>query len=316
METATRRERASGLGERHPIALIAFGVVVFSTGPVLVQWSTLTGPLLSFWRLWIGVIGTGLLTAVHVRVSSRRPSREGWKWAAWAGVAFGIHQLMFMVAVKATSVVDVTLMQVLAPIIVAVIAVRLFDERPGARFRVWSAVAVAGAAVVAVAGSSGPDGDPAGMALAASNVVLYAVFFVLSKRGRDEIDVIPFLFGTMTVAALTVSAFCVVTGEGFASTQPGQLWVPLAMAAVPGGIGHFVSTWPLRWVAANVPPLLQLAIPFLSGALAWVLLDEGITWMHVAGGALTIAGVAGALSSPAGRRLVREQDAALAAGEA
>lgn len=143
MTSATRRERTTGFAERHPISLIVFGVLVFSVGPVMVQWSELTGPVLSFWRLWIGVIGTGLLTVVHVSVTKRRPSRQGWIGGAWAGVAFGVHQLMFMTAVKATSVVDVTLMQVLAPIVVAVIAVPLFDERPGARFRLWSIVAEA-----------------------------------------------------------------------------------------------------------------------------------------------------------------------------
>ena len=304
------------MGERHPIALIVLGVLVFSTGPVMVQLSTLSGPVLSFWRLWIGVLGTGVLTLVHVRVSGRRPAAEGWRWAAIAGVAFGVHQLMFMTAIKATSVVDVTLMQVLAPIIVALIAVRLFDERPGAQFRVWSVVAVVGAAGVAVAGSSGPEGDPGGMALAAANVVLYAVFFVISKRGRDRIDVVPFLFGVMTVAGVTVSLYCIATGEEIRATKGGQLLIPLVMALVPGGIGHFVSTWPLRWVPANIPPLLQLGVPFLAGAMAWVLLDEGITLMHLAGGALTIIGVAGAIRSPGGRRLVREQEAALAAGEA
>jgi drug/metabolite transporter (DMT)-like permease len=296
--------RAAKLGERHPLALIVLGVLLFSTGPVLVQSSDLTGPVLSFWRLWIGVAGTGLLTVVHIRVSGRRPTPEGWAWAARSGVAFGFHQLMFMVAIKATSVVDVTLMQVLAPIVVAVMAVPMFDERPGARFRLWSVVAVAGAAVVAAAGSTGPEGEPLGMALAAGNVLLYALFFVWSKRARGQIDVVPFLFGVMTVAAVTVTAFVLVTGESPGSADSGDLLVAAVIALVPGGLGHFVSTWPLRWVPANIPPLLQLAIPFLSGALAWLLLDEGITLLHVAGGALTIIGVAGAVGSAGGRRLV------------
>ena len=296
--------RAAQLGERYPLALIVFGVFVFSTGPVLVQWSDVTGPVLSFWRLWIGVAGTGLLTLVHIRVSGRAPSREGWVWSGRAGIAFGFHQLMFMIAIKATSVVDVTLMQVLAPIVVAILAVPMFGERPGSRFRVWSLVAVAGAAVVAAAGSTGPEGEPAGMALAAGNVVLYALFFVWSKQGRGHIDVVPFLFGVMTLAAITVSAFVVVAGERPGSIDGGDLALAAAIALVPGGLGHFVSTWPLRWVPANIPPLLQLAIPFLSGGLAWLLLDEGITVLHVVGGCLTIAGVAGAIRSPAGRRLV------------
>src|SRR5207253_2856436 len=78
----------------------------------------------------------------------------------------------------------------------------------------------------------------------------------------------------------------------------------LVIAAGPGAIGHFVSTWPLRWVPANVPPLLQLAIPFFASALAWLILHQSIRPGHVIGGSITMLGVAGALRSPAGRRLV------------
>lgn len=306
--------RLRALADRSPVALVVAGVLVFSVGPLLVRVSDVSGPVLSFWRLWFGVVLLGAATLVHARTTGTVPTRAGWTWAAKAGLAFAVHQLFFMSAIKATSVVDVTLMQVLQPVIVAVLAVRLFGERPGVRFRMWSLVALAGAIVVALAGSSGPQGDAGGMVLAVLNVVLYAVYFVWAKQGRDEIDVVPFLFGVVLVAGVTVGAWCVVAGEDVGSAGQGDLLAALAIAVLPGGIGHLLSTWPLRWVAANVPPLLQLAIPFLSGAMAWVLLDEGITRTHVLGGALTIAGVAGAILSPGGRRLVAKEDATLATG--
>ena len=300
--------------ERRPVVLVVVGVLLFSTGPVLVQWSDVSGPVLSFWRLWIGVVALGAASVVHVRVTARRPTRAGWTAAVRCGVAFGLHQLLFMVAIKATSVVDVTLMQVLAPMVVAVLAVPLFGERPGPAFRGWSLVAVAGAVVVALGGSSGPDGDPVGMLLAAGNVVLFAFYFVWSKQARDVIDVVPFLFGVVATAAVTVSAYVLVAGEAPGSAGPHDLLVAAAIALGPGALGHFVSTWPLRWVPANVPPLLQLAIPVLAGGMAWALLDEAITSTHVVGGLITVVGVAGAIRSPAGRRLVAREEAALAAG--
>lgn len=307
--TAVRR-----LAERRPLALVVAGVLVFSVGPLLVRVTKVSGPVVSFWRLWFGVVILGVATAVQLRSTRRLPSRAGWTWAAKAGLAFAVHQLFFMTAIKATSVVDVTLMQVLQPVVVAVLAVPLFGERPGARFRLWSLVALAGAAVVALAGSSGPTGDLGGMVLAMLNVVLYAVYFVWAKQARDEIDVVPFLFGVVVTAGVAVSAWCVLTGEAVTSVRRVDLLAAFAIAALPGAVGHFLSTWPLRWVAANVPPLLQLAIPFLSGAMAWLLLDERITLAHVLGGALTMAGVAGAILSPAGRRLVAKEDATLATG--
>ena len=298
-----RRGRVASAVERQPLLLVGLGVLLFSTGPVMVAGSDTTGPVLSFWRLWMGALLMGGLTLWHVRVSGRRPDRVGWRWAGRCGVAFGIHQLFFMIAIKQTSVVDVTLMQVVQPVFVGVLAAVLFGERPGPAFRLWSLVAIAGAAVVVLAGASGPEGNPVGVALAVANVAFFAVYFVWSKQARSHIDTVPFLFGVVVAAGVVVSAFVLVAGEPVGSISGGDLLIAAFIASVPGALGHFVTTWPLHKVAANVPPVMQLAMPFLSGALAWIVLEQGVTLLHVVGGLLTIAGVVGALLSPAGRRL-------------
>jgi drug/metabolite transporter (DMT)-like permease len=310
----TRALRLQRAAERQPAVLVGLGVFLFALGPVLVAGAHVTGPVMSFWRLWFGTALLGVVSAVYVTATGRWPGGRGWLWAAGSGVAFGIHQLFFMSALRMTSVVDVTLMQVLQPLLVAALAARIFDERPGARFRAWSVVAMAGAAVVALAGSSGPEGDPLGVTFAALNVVFFAVYFVWSKRARSEIDVIPFLFGTAATAAGLVSAFVWLTGAAPSSATRSDLLAALAIAVGPGAVGHFVSTWPLRWVAANVPPLFQLAIPLVAGVLAGVLLGERVTAAHLLGGLMTVVGAAGAICSPAGRRMVAREEAALAAG--
>ena len=287
-----------------PLLLIGIGVLLFSTGPVAVASSSTTGAVLSFWRLWIGTVVMGAAALVQIRTSGRSPTRAGWLLAARCGVVFGIHQLFFMIAIKATSVVDVTLMQVLQPVFVGALAVLAFGERPGVGFRLWSLVAIAGAAVVALAGASGPEGDPLGVGLAALNVFFYAVYFVWSKQARDHIDTVPFLFGVVVAAGVVVTGYVLVTGEPVLGIGRDDLLRAAFIASVPGALGHFVTTWPLARVSANVPPVMQLAMPFLAGGLAWVLLDQRITWLHVLGGAITIAGVLGSLLSPSGRRLV------------
>jgi drug/metabolite transporter (DMT)-like permease len=309
-DAPTGAGRGRAVGERYPIALVTFGVVMFSTGPVLVASTSTTGPVFSFWRLWIGATLLAIGAGVHLLVSGVRPSRVGLLYTGLAGAAFGLHQLLFMTALKETSVVDVTLMNTLAPIVVAVLAVPLFGERPGLTFRLWSIAAIAGAVAVALIGSSGPEGDPFGMLLAAGNVVFYALYFVWSKHIRDEIDTIPFLFGTVSVAAVVVSAYVLLAGEAVGSIDTSDLLVAGIVALVPGLLGHFSVTWPLRWVPANLPPVLMLAIPALSGAMAWVFLGETVSGLTMLAGAVTLAGVAGAVLS--GRSLLARESLELA----
>ena len=283
------------LAARSPVGMVVFGVVLFSTGPVMVAGADVSGPVFSFWRLWIGVVVLGITTVAYCRSRGRWPTLTGWRWAAVCGLAFGFHQLTFMSALRLTSVVDVTLMNTIAPILVGILAVPMFGERPSVGFRAWSVVAMAGTVIVVLAGSAGPNGDPLGMGLAALNVVGYSFYFVWSKLARDEIDTVPFLFGAVVFAALSVSGYVAIAGDSVGSIEPKDLLLCAAVALLPGFFGHFAVTWSLRWVPANLPPVIMLGIPVLSGAMAWVLLGEQVYGAQILGGAITVAGVAGAL---------------------
>lgn len=283
------------LGQRYALVLVGVGVVFYSIGPVLISASDASGPVMSFWRLWFGVPLLGVAAFVGARHDTRGIGWRGWRWAIWAGVAFGAHQLLFFSALKLVTVTDVVLMNVLAPVVVGVAAVPLFGERASIGFRGWSLVAMAGAAIVVTGGVTGPQGSAAGMAMALANVGAFAAFFLLSKLARGRIPVLPFLAGAILVAAVAVTSWCLVVGEPVGDATAGDLVIALVVAAGPGAVGHFVMTWPLPWVPANVPPVMRLAQPVLAGFLAWSFLSQPVTLTHVAGGLLTLLGVVGAV---------------------
>lgn len=297
---ARTAERLSDVGSRYPLALIALGVVLYATGPIMLQASNLSGPAFSFWRLWVGTGALLLLTLSR----GRRPrvSAEGRRWTIYAGLAFGVHQLLFMTATKMTSVVDVQLMNAMAPIATAVGAWWLFRERPGRRFWAWSLLAIGGGAFLALE-ASGPTGDPVGMGLAIANVVFFAAFFLCSKRSRDHIDVLPYLTGVIAVAAVLVSAFALLAGVDVHTVTRTDLLLAAGVGIGPGILGHFVMTWPLRWVAANIPPVIRLAQPAVAGLMAWFILGEALSLHHLVGGIVVVAGAAGAVGSRDGKAL-------------
>lgn len=296
--------RLAAAGRRTPTAPVAFGVLLYSVGPVFVSASSASGPVFSFWRLWFGAAVLGLATAIQGALTGSWPSLASWRWSIGAGAAFGVHQLMMFTAVKATSVADVTLISTLGPIVTAILALPFFLERPGWNFRLWSVVAMAGAAIVVVGGASGPQGDPLGMTLAVGNVVFFSTFFLLSKGSRAHMGVLPFLFGVMTFAALTTTVYVGITWDPVTAVTSTDLLYALIIAAGPGAIGHFVATWPLQWLPANVPPVMRLGVPVLASLWAWYFLGEAITAWHLLGGLITGIGVVGALVSPAGRRFI------------
>lgn len=303
---ASSTSSADAFGARFPFHLVSLGIVFYATGPVLARSSDTTGILLSFWRLWFGVAAFSVALLAH-RMSGRTfGSVRGIRLAMLAGAVFSVNQVAFFTAVKRTSVVDVSLLGTLSPILVALLAVPLFGERPGARFRWWSLVGIGGAVYIVLGSSSGPDGDLVGMLLGLLSTAAFACFFVISKLTREEMPVVSFLTFVMTTAAVCVTGYVTVLGFDPGSVESPDLWRALGMALVPGALGHIAMTWPLRHLPANVPPLFRLATPAVAGLFAWIFLGEGFTIVHVIGGAIIIAGLAGAILSQAGRDLVAD----------
>lgn len=289
-------EGARTRARRRPIDVVWLGVIVYATGPVMVAASSVDGPGFSLMRLVVGVPILWALALSRPRPSTGDPRRARW-WTVVGGVCFGLHQLALMTAVKLTSVTDVVLMNTLSPVVVTILAIPLFGERPGSRFRSWGGLAILGAVGVGWAGSTGPSGNLAGMGLAALNVVVFSAFFMCSKAARPHMDVWPFLARVITLAAVFVTGFVALGGASFPDPGPSDWVLATALAIGPGAVGHFLMTWPLTWIPANLPPVLRLVQPFLSGGLAWLLLGQPITSAHLLGGVVTIVGVGGALGA-------------------
>ena len=74
------RRRVVDAVDDRPLLLLWIGVVLFSTGPVLIAASSVSGAVLSFWRLWIGAALLGALTVWRGRRSGLRTSLPGWQW--------------------------------------------------------------------------------------------------------------------------------------------------------------------------------------------------------------------------------------------
>lgn len=318
--------------DRRPLYAAVASIVGYSIGPVLVQVADASAPVFAFWRGWLTILVTATGATALGRVKSRRRGRTPLglqipagaspvesmrtgvfplttKWREWwapvvAGVLNGASTLAFIQAVKLTSVAGTSLLLLMNPVLIALWAIPLFGERPGIRFRLWTLVALIGAAMVIMGDSSGPGGDPLGVALAVVSVVLLATQMVVTKVGRRTLNTVP-MHIVMTVSGATfVTIFGLLTGHNFTEMTRTDVLCVLGVVALPATTSSLLMTWAVRWLPANVPPLIHLPIPFFAGALAWMVLDEVMTLNHLIGGAVTLVGVAAALLSSSGRRLL------------
>ncbi len=292
----TSRAASRGAG----LAAVVLATMGFSWGYIIVKLIPLSAPVLAAWRL---AIGAAVLVAVALAL--RLPRRRLWL-SALAGVAFGVHQLLFIEATKLTAVAIVTLLGATQPLLVAL------GSRPIARERVplplWgmAALALFGIGIVVQADMGHEVRSRAGDLLAVLNVFAFTAYFLIGKRARMGGEHTVTFTATMLTAALVVVApFAFVAG--FEAPAAGGAALIVLLALVPGN-GHLLLNWAHPRVTAALASLVLASVPLWAGLWAHLVLGEPYTWRHVAGMVLVAAAIEGGRRFEARRAISAERN--------
>ena len=290
---ATRQETVA-------TAAVFLAVTVWGFGNALAKYIPLTGPTLSFHRLWLGTaMAYGL-----ARSRGYRLSRRTLRLALPGGIALGINSMLFFSAVKFTSVTDATLIVTLQPLLILATVGRTFGERVSPRIVIAAVSSFAGAALVVLGpGAHGHHGYT-GDLLAVGALVAWTWYFVASKRARQELGTLEYQVAVQLVAAIVVTPLALGLHQHLTGSARSWLLV-LLLAVVPGG-GHYLINYAHAHVRLSVASLFNLVTPVAALASAALIIHEKITGIQILGTAVVLAGMAVVLRQQAVERAAAE----------
>ena len=263
-------------------------VTAWSTGTILAKYIEMDALAIGAYRFatFFIIITTWMIA---------RGQRMSWriiKYSMAGGLALGADIVLFFSAIKATSVVNATIIGSLQPIVVGVVAARFFGEKIRANDALWSLVALAGAFVVVRSAADNDVTSLRGDLLALAAMFSWSAYFIFSKESRKHLTSTEFTAGT----SIWTAATCVVVGLPIGqdlSWPSAANWGWLALMILGAGIvGHTVMNWSLQRIPLWVGSTFTLFIPVASTGLAWLILDEQITLLQ----GLAMAAVIGALA--------------------
>ena len=182
-----RRERT------HPwlgVAALAVVVIVWSASNVVAKTVSSTGIFVSFYRLWFALPAVWIPVLLSTNWRTRL-DRDWLSASLVGGTLFALHQFLFFTSLKLTSVANVTVIGALQPILVLLVADRLFEERAHAGAWLWSGVAFAGTAAVVFGSSHGLGWSWKGDVLATLNLFAFTAYFLASKHIRPRLGYRP-----------------------------------------------------------------------------------------------------------------------------
>ena len=268
------------------IAAATAAVTVWGFGNVLAKFIPLSGPTLSFDRLWLGA----LLAFVLMRVMKRDLTAVDFVRAIPGGIAFGLNSLLFFTAVKYTTATTATVIGTLQPALLMLVAGRLFGEKVRAKAVVASLIALVGALVVVLGAPASGHDSLFGDLLATGALFTYAIYFVASKKARETIATIEYQVAMQVIAAIVVTPVVLVTRSSYSGGIHDWLLV-LLLTIVPGG-GHYLFNWAHSQTSLVLVSILTLATPIVTMGVALAMLNQGVNLAQVIGTVVVIVSLA------------------------
>ncbi len=292
-------------------AALLCGVLAMVLSPLFIRWSEAPGLVTAFYKMFITPL---LLTPVviyaarreiagFIRAASGRlaapeeaaaASLAGLKVFAFplaAGVFSALDHGLWATAIGMTSVANSTLLNNLSPVWVGLFAILVWRQKLGAKFWLGLAAALLGTALVL--GSSLLSGGrfSGGDFLAILSSVFYGGFFLLSKKGRQALSVLYYLWSFSAAGAACLFVATRLWGMPLTGYSPQTNLIFLATSLVVQLASYACITYALGALPASVVAPTMVLQPVLTALMAIPFAGEGLGVAQVLGGLLTLGGI-------------------------
>ena len=299
----------SAAPDRKALIVLLAGASVIGLGTVLVRLTGTGAAAAGLWRLVFGLPWMGLLFLAERRSGGGaagvatapglgRPGPSRAALGAPAGVMalcgllFAADLVSWHYSLKFTSIADSSVLANLTPVIVTVLAWIVFRERPAPVFLAGLALAVAGAATMALVRSGGRGTHPiAGDGLALLASFWYSLYFMSVRRARQTASALQVMVASSLIGAPLLLVAALVLRE---AVLPGGA---IGWGACVGlGLMHVGGQGAIAWSLGRVPTALAAMVilvqPVVAAAASWAVLHEAVGPLQALGGVLALAGVA------------------------
>jgi len=281
------------LNQRDDVPLLTAIVAVcfWSATPLFVRGVSTSTTTVIFWRFMVAtpvMIFVAYLAGGHL-------TKELFFKSFWPGVLFAGSLVTGLTALRETSIANATLIMSLQPVLVLMIAPKLFKEKVRITQVVSSAVAMIGVTVFILAAASTSGATIRGDLIAFSNLFVWTGYFLLSKHVRSTgagAHSWSFLAIVFVWSSLFVAPWALATSDDIGGMTTKDWILVVCMVLLPGVLGHGMMTWAQRHVDVTVLSLLMLLQPVLGALGAWIVYDQHLNGLQIFGGVLVLGALA------------------------
>ena len=222
-----------------------------------------------------------------------------------SGGCLGIHFALWITSLFHTSVASAVFLVCTNPIFVAIGGWLFLKEKMSPAQALGTAVALAGAGIVALNDLDSGEHSLFGDLLALAGAASFSAYLLIGRTQIPNFGLVPYITGVYSTAAAVLFLLTVAEGHPLTGYSRQTYLLFLLLALIPQILGHGCINYALSRVSPSVIALALLGEPIGSSVLAYFVLDEAPTLLLMVGSTVILFGIGLATrnrrDAPAGR---------------
>ena len=289
-----------------PALVLLIGLTAMSAASIFVRQARSAGApslIVAAYRLTFAALLLAPYTLIRHRSDLAHLSRRDWLAALASGAFLGLHFAAWIASLDYTTVAASIVLVTTSSLWVALAAAAFLREPLTRPVAMGLVLALVGGVIIASDASGCAEGSTCGEpllgdALALSGAFAIAVYFLIGRRLRRSLSLVPYVFVVYGASAMTLLIAAVLAGVSLTGqTAPYSLgalgWIAL-LAIGPQLMGHSSLNYALRYLPTTFVAIATLGEPIGSTLLAFIVLREQPSLATWIGGALILTGIAAA----------------------
>lgn len=279
--------------EKHPIIMIAVGLMGISLSSIFVKYSNAPSAVTAAYRLlWtIFLMSPVTFGKPEIRKELFGISTRNLLLSCLSGIFLAFHFTLWFESLRHTSVASSTTIVCTEVIWVSIGYALILKGRMGWRSILAIAITLVGSVVIALADSSSGGSHLYGDLLSLFAAITVAAYVLLGRVVRETVSTTVYTFVVYSTCAVTLLFFCLIQKNSLFGYGYTGIIVGLLLAIFSTILGHSVFSWCLKYFTPSFVSASKLCEPVVAAVLAGFLFGESPSVLQLTGGALILGGV-------------------------
>lgn len=275
----------------NPYVILIGGIIGVSTGAVFARLADAPALVTAAYRVGLAALILIPLAGWKAREEFRQLSRRDIKLAVLSGLFLAMHFASWISSLDYTAIANSVVLVNTIPLWVGLLTPFITGDRIQRSTVISIVLSVIGGGVIGF-GDFATGGQALwGDLLATAGAFSAAIYLLLGRNLRRKLSLLSYVavcYGSAAVILWLVVLLLKLPIIGYSSQTVAAFW---AMALISQILGHSSYNWALKWFSTGFIAVALLGEPIGSTILAYIVFDEGLTWLKLAGGLFILSAI-------------------------